>query len=155
MKQAPKDSQKRSVFRTINNGPLKQILVWNKEPGAGSISADDQGLLPMNGLSFNLLVWTCWCRWQHLTPIQRGSQSSVTTDIRGWSVTHCSLTDEIPLHGAFDLDGKHGMTRGKTLQVTMGTGAKQPPALPCWVCAAQMKPGLKCWYSLGYLTLGL
>lgn len=56
------------------------------EPEAGSISVDDQGLLPMNDLIFNLLVWTCWCRWQHLTPMQ----ISVTTDIQGWSTTHCS-----------------------------------------------------------------
>lgn len=137
-----KGLQKRSAWRTINNGQLQQILVWSMEPEAGSISVDDQGLLPMNDLIFNLLVWTCWCRWQHLTPMQ----ISVTTDIQGWSTTHCSWTDGILLHGAFGLDGKNAMTRGKTLQMTTGTGAKQPPALPCWLCAAQLEPGLK--YSL-------
>lgn len=52
-----KDPQERSGCRTINNGQLKEILVWNLEPGGDSISVDGQGPVPMNGLSQVLIYW--------------------------------------------------------------------------------------------------
>lgn len=129
----PKEPQKRSVWRTINNRQLKQVLVWSTGTGAGSISADDQGLLSMNVLSFDFLVWICWCRWQHLTPIQRGSQTSVTTDVQGWFTTPSSLSDEIPLHGV--------ITRGKTTGGHRSRSqAGTSPSLLALCCSAETWP---------------
>lgn len=40
---------------------------------------------------------------------------AAATCVRGLSNTFCSLPDETALLGAFDLDGKDGVDRGRTL----------------------------------------
>lgn len=52
-----KRSPRKIWLRTINNGQLKETLVWNMEPGGGSISVDGQGPVPMNGLRQVLIYW--------------------------------------------------------------------------------------------------